>query len=316
MSSRDLLEYANFAALFLLTVNLFLVGRNGAYKRFGYLYAFIAVTALENAITTPLMFFRRYTGLDKATSYNLYFYTHWLMTGVETFLTIAIVYSVFRSAISPLPGLHRIGKVVFRWVTGVSVLMALAIAFGPHNFSSSNELIVAFASAIGRVEEGVSVLILCLLLFVCFAIKPLGLSYRSRVFGVALGLGVFATVSLVHTAWLSTAQAQSIYAPVYAYTTLGACVAFIVWGVYFALPEPERKIILLPTTSPYHFWNRLSEALGDNPGHVALSGIKPSPVEMKIMAEMGRVSRERESVAATEAHGVEHDELVDSIAAS
>ena len=45
---------------------------------------------------------------------------------------------------------------------------------------------MAFVSQMQRTQ---SILILCLLLFVCFAIRPMGLSYRSRIFGVSLGLG-------------------------------------------------------------------------------------------------------------------------------
>jgi hypothetical protein len=97
-------------------------------------------------------------------------------------------------------------------------------------------------------------------------------------------------------------------------STLGTCAAFLVWGAYFAMPEPERKMILLPTTSPFFFWNRLSEALGDSPGHVAISGIKPSPVEMKIMAAMGKAARQRESVAQAEANS--REEMSETVAAS
>jgi hypothetical protein len=157
-------------------------------------------------------------------------------------------------------------------------------------------------------------LVLCLLLFVCFATKSLGLTYRSHIFGVTLGMGVFATVQLVQAAWFSTSQAHSVYSPIYLVSTLGTCAAFLVWGAYFAMPEPERRMILLPTTSPFFFWNRISEALGDSPGHVAISGIKPSPVEMKIMSAMGKAARERESAAQAEADAKE--EMNETVAAS
>ena len=49
----------------------------------------------------------------------------------------------------------------------------------------------------------------------------------------------------------------------------------MVWTVYFYLPEPKRRMVLLPTTSPYFFWNRISEALGDAPGFVAVNGVTP-----------------------------------------
>lgn len=315
MSSRDLLEYANFVALFVLVLDTFLIGRKGFYKQFPTLFALVSLTALEIAATIPLMFFRKYTGLDRVLNYKLFFCIHWSCTGIETLLIIAVVYSVFRSAIAPLPGLHKIGKLVFRWVTVVSALVAVSIAMGPHTAANGDAFLMAFANAVGRIQEGVSVLILCLLLFVCFATKPLGLTYRSRIFGVVLGLGVFATVTLIEAAWIATTQAQNMYSPVYGYSTLGACAAFAIWGVYFALPEPERKMILLPTTSPYHFWNRLSEALGDNPGHVALSGVKLSPVEVTAFRTLKSSSEAIES----QQQAVElaaQDKLVDTPVAS
>ena len=35
-------------------------------------------------------------------------------------------------------------------------------------------------------------------------------------------------------------------------------------------------MITLPTTSPFFFWNRIAEALGDAPGEVAIAGFTPS----------------------------------------
>jgi hypothetical protein len=56
--------------------------------------------------------------------------------------------------------------------------------------------------AISQLQRTQSILTLCLLLFVCFAIRPMGLSYSSRIFGVSLGLGIMATNDLVQSAWL------------------------------------------------------------------------------------------------------------------
>ena len=42
-------------------------------------------------------------------------------------------------------------------------------------------------------------------------------------------------------------------------------------------------MITLPTTSPFFFWNRIAEALGDAPGEVAVAGITPdmfAPAEL------------------------------------
>jgi hypothetical protein len=68
----------------------------------------------------------------------------------------------------------------------------------------------------------------------------------------------------------------------------GLAVGFtlLIWSAYFAFPEPKRRIIVLPTTSPFLRWNQISMALGDDPGFVAVGGIPPelfAPAELEIM---------------------------------
>jgi hypothetical protein len=64
------------------------------------------------------------------------------------------------------------------------------------------------------------------------------------------------------------------------------CVILVTWTAYFALPEPKRRIIVLPTTSPFLRWNQISQALGDSPGFVAVGGVPPelfAPAELEVM---------------------------------
>ena len=142
-------------------------------------------------------------------------------------------------------------------------------------------------------------LTLCLLLFVCLATRYLGLTYRSYIFGTSLGLGIWTTVSLIETAWYSTSGAQGLYSSVYLFSSLGALVALVTWATYFAMPEPQRKMVLLPTTSPYFLWNRISEALGDEPGFVAIAGFKPdmlAPAEMTMLTASNKRVKERNAL--------------------
>ncbi len=110
----------------------------------------------------------------------------------------------------------------------------------------------------------------------------MGLSYQSRIFGVSLGLGIMATHDLVESAWLafhSNAHVGQI-------NGLVNCLVLATWAGILRLPEPKRRPILLPTTSPFLRWNQISEALGDDPGYVAIAGFPPellSPAEVEIM---------------------------------
>src|SRR5260370_36998822 len=112
----------------------------------------------------------------------------------------------------------------------------------------------------------------------------MGLTYQSRIFGVSLGLGIMATVCLVDSAWLS--HNKELFSLLNIITGCAACLTFFIWSAYFALPEPKRRIIVLPTTSPFLRWNQISMALGDDPGFLAVGGVPPAifaPAEIEIM---------------------------------
>ena len=287
MATEALLKYSSIAFIALCVGILVLMARKQLLAKFPLLATLLCVDAIAGTITVAILFFRQALGIEIHAAYKIYFYTHWVSLVAEGILRILIIYSVFSLAMKPLQGLHQIGKVIFRWVAAVSVMVSAAIAIGPHFVTPGYGLTMAIARVAGQVQQGVSVLTLCLLLFVCFSTKPLGLTYRSQLFGVTLGLGVMATATLIQAAWLSTTGAHSLYSPIYLFGVLGSLVAFSVWGTYFALPEPERKLILLPTTSPFFFWNRISEALGDSPGHVAIAGFRPdmlAPAEMQMLS--------------------------------
>jgi hypothetical protein len=119
---------------------------------------------------------------------------------------------------------------------------------------------------------------------VCFAIRPMGLSFRSRIFGISFGLGFLATINLVNSAWIS--HNSTMYSLFSVVNGLAVGLTLLTWSAYFAFPEPKRRIIVLPTTSPFLRWNQISMALGDDPGYVAVGGIPPelfAPAELEVM---------------------------------
>ena len=286
MNLKLLLEYAMFAELLIGVVTLVVIGRKGLLCNFYFLAGFVAVSCIEEAIAIPMLFFRRELGISKVTAYDTFATSHWVCSAIEYVFFVLAIYSVFSTAMRPLQGLHRAGQVVFRWVCCVSVALALGIAIGPHVSTS------AYISTVtSQVQQGMGVLTLCLLLFVCFSTRYLGLTYRSHIFGVSLGLGIWATFGLIQTAWYAGSSAQGVYSPVYLFGAIGACIGLLTWTTYFAMAAPAHKMILLPTTSPFFLWNRISEALGDDPGFVAVAGFKPdmlAPAELKVLTAASR----------------------------
>ena len=277
-SLADVLSYIGYLEPILCGTLIYFLVRAKAARQFGFLIALLCVRCACSAICLPLLYFCA-RGIERHLAYQAYFYVYWISYAFEAILSLLVIYSIFKLAMAPLKGLQTLGMLVFRWVAAISVAVAIGVAVTPH--LSGIKFMVAM---ITQLQQTSSILTLCLLLFVCFAIRPMGLSYRSRIFGVSLGLGFMATISLVDAAWLT--HSPDMYSSLSVVNFFAVALTLVTWSVYFAFPEPKRRIITLPTTSPFLRWNQISMALGDDPGHVAVGGIPPelfAPAELEVM---------------------------------
>jgi hypothetical protein len=277
-SIKVFLQYLCYFEPILCAMLIYFLVRSKSARQFRYLTALLGVRFACSAICLPLLYLcgRK---LSVHIAYPMYFYTYWVSYALEAILSLMVIYSIFKLAMAPLKGLQTLGMLVFRWVAAISVAVAIGVAVSPH--ISGIKFMVAM---ITQLQQTSSILTLCLLLFVCFAIRPMGLSYKSRIFGVSLGLGVMATVSLVNAAWLI--HSPTMYSTISLVNGLATGMTLLMWSAYFAFPEPKRRIIVLPTTSPFLRWNQISMALGDDPGFVAVGGIPPelfAPAELEVM---------------------------------
>ncbi len=252
--------------------------RAKAVRQFAYLFALLCVRLVCSFICIPLNTFGGH-GIERHLAYQIYFYVYWISFAFEAILSLLVIYGIFKLAMAPLKGLQTLGMLIFRWVAAISVAVAIGVAMSPHQ--SGIDFMTAM---ITQLQQTSSILTLCLLLFVCFAIRPMGLTFRSRIFGVSLGLGFLATINLVNSAWI--AHNPNMYSLFSVVGGLAVVLTLLTWSAYFAFPEPKRRIIVLPTTSPFLRWNQISMALGDDPGYVAVGGIPPelfAPAELEVM---------------------------------
>ncbi len=274
-----LISVLQYVEPILCAMLIYFLVRSKAVRQFSFLVALLSVKLACCLICTPIILFAS-RGIEKHIGYQIYFYVYWISYALEAILSLLVIYSIFKLAMEPLKGLQTLGMLVFRWVAAISIAVAIGVAVAPH--MSKVSFMVAMITQLSQTS---SILTLCLLLFVCFAIRPMGLSFRSRIFGVSLGLGFQATISLVNSAWIPHNDNNMFSA----FSIINACaivLTLLTWSAYFAFPEPKRRIIVLPTTSPFLRWNQISMALGDEPGYVAVGGIPPelfAPAELEVM---------------------------------
>ena len=268
-----LLWYSEPAACLFAVLVICLRKQLSSYR---YLAAYLMLRAFS-AMLGALLMVGRFVEIHLA--YKLYFYLYWGSYASEAVLGFMIVYTVYNLAMEPLKGIQRLGRLMFRWAAGIALAVSLGSALGPH--LTQFKFII---KVVTQMQETESILTLCLLLFVAMTAAPMGLSYRSKLFGVSLGLGVIATMNLVGSAWVS--QQGDMYGW---YTLINDSAIFLsigVWITYFVKKEPVRRMIVLPTTSPFLRWNQISAVLGDSPGFVVVSEVTSelfAPAEIEVM---------------------------------
>ena len=223
-------------------------------------------------------------------AYFIYFHTFWAAFALQSICQIILTYTIFDGAMRPLKGLHRLGKIVYFWAAGISILVAANVAVSPH---VDGYLLVQ--ALVGQLQRASGIITVSLVVFVCAAIRPMGLSIRSRVFGTGVGLLIIALTNTLQSNFFFLHR--TLYGT-YARIEIGmSCISQIIWIYYFARPEPKRRFVLLPTTSPFHHWNRVSELLGHEPGFVAIGGVPP---ESFAMAEIDIFKRASANMKALE----------------
>jgi hypothetical protein len=249
--------------LFLYTalVAVYKAQKNRIYPAFWQLLVFSAVSQTIILIDASMNGFRLISGVH---TYYVYYYVYWVSFGVGGVMILRVLHEMFRHAVRSIPGVQKLGEPIFFWAITVSVILAFASSITPH--ASGDSVLLASSQVLMRSQ---SVLALCMLTFLAFASNTLGVSFRSRIFGVTFGLGMMAVSDLVYTAFFT--NHASLASPVNTVHSIAFMAAIAVWVGYFVQPEPARRLVTMPVTSPLMRWNDVAQTLGNPAGQVAVS---------------------------------------------
>ena len=243
--------------------------RSREQRRFPALFAYVALRFISTVILHALLQLPRLTGIGEKTAYAWYFYGYWLSYVAGAIVVFLVVQEMFQSSMDPFPGLKWLGTISFRWVACISFVAASAALLTPGGRGDRFLLVV-----VSQAMRGESIFILSLLLFLLVAAGKLGLSYRSRVFGVSFGFGIMAASDLAVSAAFTHFGHNIMSSTISVVTTTASLLTLAVWSAYFLQAEPIRRAAMLDPRSPLARWNEIATALGP-------SGIKmppPAPV--------------------------------------
>jgi hypothetical protein len=250
----------------LMAAALFALVRSKERKRFPALFTYFVLRLTSFVVLEGLLHVRRFTDLSQTAAYKCYFYCYWTTYIIGAIVVFWVIQEMFNLATEPLPGLKRLGVIAFRWVMGISLLGALSAILAPP--VPGYRLVVAACDQLMRCQ---SIFVLCLLLFLLVAAGKLGISYRSRVFGVSFGFGIMAGSNLVVSALLLGSGRNVLASTSSIIDTSASLLTLLVWTAYFVQKEPARRAVALPVDSPLVRWNEIALALGHSGGRVAVA---------------------------------------------
>jgi hypothetical protein len=174
---------------------------------------------------------------SQAPTNNLYCYIYWFCSIATDIFALAVMLEIFREIFKPYDALRQLGSVLFRWILGILVVVSVVSALS----SADGKVIDVINKSMLMFDRGLQTLQCGVVLFLLLTYKFLGISFRHRVFGIAVGFGLYAAVDLMAlsvTAWAP----PRIVSMAGAIANLSAMAGYGIWLAYFFLPQPGRRI--------------------------------------------------------------------------
>lgn len=123
---------------------------------------------------------------------SVYFDAYWTGNAVSVLLAVAVMDEILRTLFKEYGGAQTLGSMIFRWTSGLLLLLAIVNALTSHE--TSVDRVVATVLNFDRSVRIMQCGLFCLLMLLCRYLRH---CWRQRVFGIALGFGVFASIELI-----------------------------------------------------------------------------------------------------------------------
>jgi hypothetical protein len=128
----------------------------------------------------------------RASGCDQYTYFYWTVSIIFMSLEFAVMYEIIVNALKPYSALVDLGRMLFIWAAAFLLIAAATTAFATSGPQSSR-----LQAAFSVVERSMRLMECGLLLLFFFFERRLGLSWRNPNVGIAIGLGITASVDLI-----------------------------------------------------------------------------------------------------------------------
>jgi hypothetical protein len=202
----------------------FAMWRRNLVRQFPVFFAYVVEEVIQFLVIYPM-------AVTPSVSVHTFTQFEALGLAVSTGLRFGVIHEIAAYTFRNYPALSVFGKPVFRWGTAILLILGLLAAV----FVGGNDpqRVLAILWVLSRTASFLQ----CGLLLIVFLFSSyLGLSLRNQMFGIALGLGVFACVDLISAAIRTEfGTANTTFLNYYTMGVYHICV--LIWLAYLWLPE-------------------------------------------------------------------------------
>jgi len=218
----------------------FMMWRRKLDKVFPAFYSFLLWGVIQFSILFPIF-------IAGPSFYEWYYYAFWTGMAVDVFLGFRVIHEIFLDVFRPYHTLKDLGTVLFKWAGLVMLLVSAVVAFSKSTVEQG-----PVAHAIFTLHQRGRLPQCGLVLFLLVFSRYLGISWRQKSFGLALGFGWFASVEM---SVMVLNMGGYIDRPDMNIINLIAAIgAFIMWFGYMSAKSPERESTTRLTQS--HRWEQ------------------------------------------------------------
>jgi hypothetical protein len=235
----------------LQAVLLLVMVRRGLHRQFPMFVLYTGFEVLQCGVLLVVSQFVSHFG-------EVYLQVFAVGLAVSTAIRFGVIHELFRHFFHRYPALSGPGRFLFRGATVLLLLISVGLAISAPGSGADR---IAHATTYSSLKDttfaldrAVSILQCGLLISLFSFSRYFALSWRSNAFGVALGLGVFASAEL------ATSAMQFYLAPSKAFDLFNLAVyhlCVLVWMFYVMAPKREPLYVL--KTLPEHdleLWNQ------------------------------------------------------------
>lgn len=208
--------------------------RRGLHRDYPYFFNY---TVLQ-VVSEPILFvIGRY-------SYPMYYWGYWTSIGLSALISFAVLQEIFHDAFRPYEALRDLSVILFRWSALVVLLVGVMWAITATHASQVDGI----TNGILLVQRSVRLMQCGLVFFLLLFSEYLGISRRHLVFGIALGFGIFASVSMLYAT--AVAHATFLHASVLRQiNSAGYTIAVMIWLGYTALAPARSSVAVAAARS-------------------------------------------------------------------